>query len=287
MAHSSISLLGMWRVALRTILLGIMLTCVFAIDVYAVGSALAERNDDSWIGVIYSQQAVEVSAQVEGNIRSVNVGLGGRVAIGDILAVLDIPELKEEEESAEAEVLIAIAELDQAKANVNLRHRELRRRKEAGNSVALEELELSEGQYIAAKSNQRTAQARLHRASAEKSMIALKKDKTIIKATSDGVVAQSLPQVGSLIKSGQLITTVVSQDQLLVRFALPETTESMLSVGDVLEVFNEGSDTLGAVVQAIAPSIDPITRLTVVEARLMEPAAGLLGRGVKVRVANQ
>lgn len=204
---------------MRANLLGKALAFVFVAGVLAMSSGVAVGDDDSWIGVIYSQHAVELSAQVEGNIRAVNVDLGDKVKHGDVLAVLNLPELSEEEERAEADVLIATAELDQAKANVKLKHKEFIRRKEAGSSVALEALELSEGQYIAAQSNQRTAQARLDRATAEKSIIALKKDKTIIKASSDGVIAQSLPQVGSLIMNGQLITTVVNQDQLMVRFA--------------------------------------------------------------------
>src|SRR5262245_20747873 len=63
-------------------------------------------------------QEIDVHAKVAGYVKSISVDVGDRVEAGQLLAVLEIPELLDEVRQAEASVLHAQEEINRAQADV-------------------------------------------------------------------------------------------------------------------------------------------------------------------------
>ena len=82
------------------------------------GSPTAVSPSSSWppdgaseghIGVLLARRALEVSAEVEGRLESVDVEVGDRLAPGDIIATIDTSEVEQELASARAALAAARA----------------------------------------------------------------------------------------------------------------------------------------------------------------------------------
>src|SRR3954471_15274172 len=63
-------------------------------------------------------QEIEVHAKVAGYVKSINVDVGDRVATGQLLAVLEIPELQDDMATAEAGVKHSQEEVNRAEADI-------------------------------------------------------------------------------------------------------------------------------------------------------------------------
>ena len=66
-------------------------------------------------------QEIEVHAKVAGYLKSINVDVGDRVQAGQLLAVLEIPELQDEMQQDEAAVKRADEEINRAQADLDAR----------------------------------------------------------------------------------------------------------------------------------------------------------------------
>jgi len=64
-------------------------------------------------------QEVEVHAKVAGYVKAINVDVGDRVAAGQLLAVLEIPELQDDMVTAEAGVKHSVEEVHRAQADLS------------------------------------------------------------------------------------------------------------------------------------------------------------------------
>ena len=63
-------------------------------------------------------QSVEIHAQVTGYVKQINVDVGDHAKAGDVLAVLQIPDLQDELKQADAEVRVATEDVSSAQAAV-------------------------------------------------------------------------------------------------------------------------------------------------------------------------
>ncbi|HKF68846.1 MAG TPA: biotin/lipoyl-binding protein, partial [Vicinamibacterales bacterium] len=91
-------------------------------DVPTVAVAKAARGDIAQSLTIAAEfrpfQEIEVHAKVAGYLKSISVDVGDRVNAGQLLAVLEIPELQDEIKQDEAAVKRANEEIRRAQADV-------------------------------------------------------------------------------------------------------------------------------------------------------------------------
>ena len=71
-------------------------------------------------GEFLPYQEIEVHAKVSGYIRRISVDIGDRVAAGQVIAVLEVPELSAQVAGAQAQVRHSLSEIDRAKSGVAL-----------------------------------------------------------------------------------------------------------------------------------------------------------------------
>lgn len=201
-------------------------------------------------------QEVSVYAKVSGYIKHLDVDWGTRVKTGQLLAVLEIPELQQQIDEDEAavqksiqDVASASEKVNQAKAAYDIAHltstRLIQVSKSQPGLVAQEELDVAAGKDLQASANYSAAKDTLAAANEELlvSKAALQKDQAMysysrITAPFDGVVTELEAYTGALLPAGtssnkgDLALCRISQiNPLRLTIPVPESAVHLIHIG--------------------------------------------------------
>jgi RND family efflux transporter MFP subunit len=271
-------------------------------DVGAVYAAVAPAkretvaNSLSIAGQFMPYQNVELHAKVAGYIKHIYVDIGDRVYTGQVLAVLEIPELVAQVDEAKAEVHHAEEEIQQANSEILRAEadtvalhanavRLLDTDKARPGLIAQQELDdatakdrASQARVDAAKSSAGAARQQLAVAQADQEHYAALSNYSKIVAPYDGVVTWRFSDTGSLVQagtsntSGLPVVTVAQVDLLRLRIPVPESMASKVRVGDSADVHVQatGEHFTGKVTR-FTDALDPATRTMQVEIDVPNP----------------
>ncbi|MGA2420038.1 MAG: efflux RND transporter periplasmic adaptor subunit [Candidatus Acidiferrum sp.] len=206
-------------------------------------------------------QDVDVHAKVAGYIRHMYVDVGDHVKEGQILAVLEVPELAAQLSGAEAAVRAAAEQVRRAQGDVQraqsthvAAHSAYTRLKQAADSraglVAQQEVDDSQAKDLEAEGQQSSAEAalsaarqQLEVAEANRKQMSAMADYTRITAPFAGVITSRTADTGSLVSAG---TTGGSQSVPVVRLAqvsvlrlvleIPESVAAQIHLGEVVNL---------------------------------------------------
>jgi RND family efflux transporter MFP subunit len=206
-------------------------------------------------------QEIEVYAKESGYVRQLDVDYGTRVAQGQLMAVLEIPELQvqlEQDKAAIAnmaeQVTHAERELSRVEAQRNVAHLQYERLKSVSDSkpglVAQQEVDDWEGkdlaleaQVEASKAGLQSAQSVLAGAQAKLVHDQVLYDYSRISAPFAGVVTERYANLGMLMQAGTSSSTQamplvkLSQDDLFrLVIPVPESDVRYIHVGDPVDV---------------------------------------------------
>src|SRR5271167_1163693 len=211
-------------------------------------------------GQFVPYQNVELHAKVAGYIRNIYVDIGDRVRTGQVLAVLEIPELVAQVDEAKAAVHHAEEEIQRAQSdvlraeadNVALHANAVRlvnTDKARPGLIAQQELDdatakdrASQAQVEAAKSALGAAKQQLEVAKANLQHYAALNDYAKIIAPYNGVVTWRFSDTGALVQagtsntSGLPVVTVAEIDVLRLRIPAPERIAAKIKIGDPADV---------------------------------------------------
>jgi RND family efflux transporter MFP subunit len=206
-------------------------------------------------------QEIEVHAKVAGYVKAINVDVGDRVSAGELLAVLEIPELQDDMATAEAGVKHSQEEVNRARADLartesahEIAHLGASRlagvMKQRPNLVAQQDIDEAQGRDRMAEAQVATAQAAI--AAAEEQLAVARanenKTKTLfayarITAPFAGVITHRYADTGAMIQAGtssqsQAMPVVrLSQNNLLrLIIQVPESAVSRIHVGAPVDV---------------------------------------------------
>jgi RND family efflux transporter MFP subunit len=206
-------------------------------------------------------QEVDVMAKVAGYIKEINVDIGDRVAEGEVLATLEIPEMGDDLRRADASV-------DRSRANVKQAQDELARAKSAYDVteayykrlddvskqrkglVAQQEIDDAQGKALVAQAQVAAANSAVQSASeqvrvnqADVAKVHTLMDYTRVPAPFAGVVTKRYADKGSMIQAGtasqsQAMPVVrLSQNNLLrLILPVPESAVPTIHIGQHVEV---------------------------------------------------
>ncbi len=206
-------------------------------------------------------QEVDVMAKVAGYIKEINVDIGDRVAEGQVLATLEIPEMGDDLRRADASV-------DRSRANVKQAQDELARAKSAYDVteayykrlddvskqrkglVAQQEIDDAQGKALVAQAQVAAANSAVQSASeqvrvnqADVAKVHTLMDYTRVPAPFAGVVTKRYADKGSMIQAGtasqsQAMPVVrLSQNNLLrLILPVPESAVPTIHIGQHVEV---------------------------------------------------
>jgi RND family efflux transporter MFP subunit len=241
-------------------------------------------------GQFIPYQNVELHAKVAGYIRNINVDIGDHVHRGQVLAVLEIPELTAQVDEAKAGVHHAEEEIQRAHSdvlraqadNVALHanaERLVNTDKTRPGLIAQQELDdatakdrASQAQVEAAKSALGAAQQQLEVARADQQHYSALSDYARITAPYDGVVTWRFSDTGALVQagtsntSGLPVVTIAQVDVLRLRIPVPESIAAKVKIGDsaAVHVQATGEHFTGKVAR-FTDSLDTSTRTMQVE----------------------
>src|SRR6201998_3016541 len=247
-------------------------------------------NSLSIAGQFLPYQNVDLHAKVAGYIRQIHVDIGDRVRRGQVLAVLEIPEVLAQVDEAQASVRHAEDEIQRARSDVlragadhDALHADAARLASAAKDrpglIAQQEIDdatardrASQAQVDAAKSALGAAEQQLAVARANQQHYSALIDYAKITAPYDGVVtwrfsdAGALVQPGTSTSSGLPIVTLAQINVLRLRIPAPESLASKVRMGDIADVHVQatGEHFMGKVTR-FTDSLDPSTRTMQVE----------------------
>jgi RND family efflux transporter MFP subunit len=205
-------------------------------------------------------QEIDVYAKEAGYVKTLNVDFGTHVHAGDVMAVLEIPELEaqiQQDEAAitarENEVTRDRSEVARAKAQHDVQHLQYTRLADVAKTkkglVAQQEVDDAQSRDLASESNMNAAQGALEAAQSE---VAVAKAKLVhdqalfeyakITAPFDGVVTQRYANFGALMQAGTSSTQATplvrlsEEDHYRLVIPVPETYVGFIKLNDPVEV---------------------------------------------------
>lgn len=253
-------------------------------------AAVAVTKGDIWREVAFDAelrpyQEVELHARATGYLDKILVDAGDTVKDGQLIAALDVPELKFDLQNAQATQRRAAAEVQRVKATYDEAHLELTRLQAADKAQP----NLIAGQDMdSARLKDASAKASLDVATEESNVTAsgVKKfqtmlDYTQIQAPFGGVITRRYSDVGSLIQAGtssgsQPLVRLSQIDKLRVAFPISVSYVAAVKEGDEAEV------RIPALGQSFKGKISRISQKVETATRTMEAQVDLPNPGGKL-----
>lgn len=254
-------------------------------------SAPAPR-DDGYLGVLFAQEGVDVSAEVAGVVREVHVGLGDRVEAQQVLVSLGSEDLGSEADQARAALETAKARVAQAQAGLDEVERLLERRRAAEEVFSREEVQAIETRRDVAKAECEAARSTVAERESTLRELERKVKALDVRAPFAGAVTVCRLDVGARVKAGESMVRLISADDLWVRFAVPSGESRWLRAGRAIRIVPDGDATAacGGEIRRVAPEIDPATDMVFVEGVVEAGGEGaprlLAGEIVRVRATD-
>ncbi|MGA2415960.1 MAG: efflux RND transporter periplasmic adaptor subunit [Candidatus Sulfotelmatobacter sp.] len=242
-------------------------------------------------GQFQPYQQVDLHAKVSGYIRWIKVDIGDRVRQGEVMALLEVPELQNQVEGAQAEVRHSQSDITRAQSEVvsaestySAVHAEHTRLEEASKErpglIAEQELDDARAkdqeaaaQVGVAKASLDAMQQQLGVSSASRSRLETMSRYEQIIAPFAGVVTKRYADTGSLIQAGQdnntqtlPVVQVAESDLLRLRMPVPESDVPYIQVGGNVQVkVNATGHTFTGKIIRFARALDTNTRTMLTE----------------------
>lgn len=247
-------------------------------------------------------QDIDVHAKVAGYIKKISVDVGDHVKAGQLLAVLEVPELAAQLAGSDAAVRAAQEQIHRAKGDLDraqsvhtAAHAAFKRLKQASDSqaglVAQQEVDDwqakdlgAEAQVASAEAELSAARQQLEVAQANQQQYTALSDYTHITAPFAGVITVRYADTGSLIAAG---TSTSTQSMPVVRLAqisvlrlvlqIPESVAPQIHVGGTIKVHVQAlNEDYEGKVSRFADSLDQQTRTMETEVDFQNSAGNLM-----------
>jgi len=227
----------------------------------ALVKSSALSNQITLSGDFVPFQEVDVHAKVSGYIKKIYVDVGDHVEAGQVLAVLEVPELSAQVQGAEATVRRSQDAIHQAKSDLNeaeslhaATHLDYTRLKQASESrpglIAQQELDDAEAkdkegeaQISADEAAFSEAENQLAVAGSEEKRLSAMSDYTRIVAPFNGVITRRNVDTGALVQAGTgsnseglPVVSVAQTDLFRLTLPVPESAVPMIRLGSAVTV---------------------------------------------------
>lgn len=207
-------------------------------------------------GTVLSNEMVELRPEISGRLIYLNIPDGATVKAGTLLARVNDADLQ--------------AQMEQQKTQLELATKTEKRLRDL-----LKVNGVNQADYDVALSQLNTIQATIKVLNAQI-------EKTIIKAPFSGELGLREVSPGAYVTPQTLIGTLQQTDKVKIDFTVPETYASIITKGGKVKVqTNSSAEALDAVISAVEPQINSVTRNIKVRALL---TSGIISPGAFVKV---
>lgn len=213
--------------------------------------------------VVNTDQQAHISPNFSGHVEQVNVALGQSVQKGQTLAILNIPELIDQQSN-----------LSIARANLDLARQDYQREQKLWSQgiSAKQDYQRAENIYRQAQISVQSAQARLNALGASGNQ----NGRFLIKSPISGVISQKDIVIGENVQLADQLFVIEQLKDLWLEFNLPNNFSGQLSAGQKIQFKPNGSaQNYHATVQSLTSQADSQTGRLIVRAKLDEQATAL------------
>lgn len=244
--------------------------------------ARADGRAFRYSGTLEAKAQVELAFRVPGRVSlvsSVQDGKGRRllqegdeVKAGQVLAALDLGDLRRQASSAAAAMATAAAQVQAARVGLSQAEREVTRARRLAQNGDLPQADLdrAETAVTSARANLEAAEGN-HQARIEQHALARSalSDATL-KSPIDGVVARRAVDPGENIAPNLPVLSIIDRSYLKLVFGLPDTRLGTIRVGEAIPVRVEAlpERSFEGRVTKVSPTADPALRTFAVELEL-------------------
>lgn len=215
-------------------------------------------------GEFVSDAMADLSAEVSGVVREVNVRLGDRVEKDTVIAVVDATVYQQRVKELQASVSLAEAGVEEARAQLANLNADLNRKRPllARQLVTAREIEDLEAQVAIAEQRISVAQATVDQNRARLSTGRDNLQDTRVRAPFAGVIAERFVDKGNHVTAGQPLFRVVDDGEIYLQLRVAEHDSGMIEQGMkvTMRIDALGGDLVEGTVARIAPAVDPQTR---------------------------
>lgn len=220
------------------------------------------------IGRMVSLQTGYVASQVEGLVADILADVGDRVEKGDVLVQLRTDRLELEIQARELSVKEATASVASEKAQLKILNQELGRLHRLKKSSAFNQSRFDDlsQEVNKAQSKVHASEAVLLRMQAQLELLRIDLADASIRAPYAGVVSQRHTEVGSFIKEGDRLVSLVNDSRLEIEADVPSAQAEGLFPGVPvnINIDRKTNRSFRAVVRATVPLENPRTRTRIV-----------------------
>jgi RND family efflux transporter MFP subunit len=281
---------GMFELFRPTVCRALLLVLASAVPLY--GQPAEPEQEDGFVGVLLSQQAIDLASRFEGRLREVNVRIGDAVRLGAIVARIDDSEIRRELERAQADLDEAQAGSEQAAKQLSMAVDTLTSLQQEPTLVARDEIKRAGDEKELAEAGVQQAEARVRQHEALLGQLEERRSGSEIRAPFDGTVSMRYLDPGQLVNQNTAVIRLISDHELMVRFAVPPEDSARLASGKrvlvsvpVIELIIEGT------ISQISSEIDIPSGLIFCEAIVSPPenwnGPPLPGRAVRVSLSQE
>jgi len=226
-------------------------------------------------------------AKVSGYVQSIQVDKGDRVRKNEVLAVLEVPEVDKEYQSALASVQEAQAQQHRARSEASLKRLTYERlagvRRSNSDVLPQQEVDAARAAYEAAQSDVELTAARIALARAQVGRLEALRQFARITAPYDGLITARFVDRGALIQQGTSsagtpVLAIANIDTVRVYVHIPETQVSHVDPGKAAVVLLDALPGEGfpSTITRMAGAVDPETRTLKTEIDLPNAAHRVL-----------
>ena len=238
--------------------------------------AAAVARDDLQLEASYAGEIVgevsDIAPEVAGTLERIPVRIGDHVKQGQLLAVINDVNLRNQAQEARGQLGVAKANQRRAEAELESASSEHRRASELKEQALLSEQEFDRvsSQLASSKANLAAAEAQTEQAKARLALLERQLSDSRVTAPFDGVVADRYLDRGVLVQPGTPVLRLVQEGQLRVQFRVPERDLGAVRIGVPFQATTvaTGEATFLGTVERVAGEVARSDRTALVEGTL-------------------
>jgi len=214
------------------------------------------------IGRLVARQSGVVAARTGGAVAEIKVTVGDRVKKSEVIAVLARDRVRATRELRATEVAQAEAAIATSKAQLDYVTQEMKRLESLRRSAAFSQARFEDKrqEVVKAKSATTEKEAALLRARVNLKIADIELRDSEIRAPYAGVVSVRHIEVGAYAGVGQSVVTLIDDEHLEIEAAVPAERIPGLIPGTPVAFQLVGTPSASAVVRAVVPEENPLTR---------------------------
>ncbi|MGF1608655.1 MAG: efflux RND transporter periplasmic adaptor subunit, partial [Kiloniellales bacterium] len=214
------------------------------------------------IGRLVPRQSGVVAARIDGPVEAFRVEVGDRVEAGQVIALLNVEALQARRDLAAGQLAEAKAQLATRKAAQALARQEAKRIEGLKDSAAFSQgrYDDTQQQLAMATAELAEAEANVQTYSAELRLAEINLGYAEVMAPYAGVITQRLTEAGAFVRMGDPIVSMIDDGNLEIEADVPFRNISGLESGTAIRVTLDDGSSHWAVVRAVVPEENPLTR---------------------------